>query len=135
MDTCPHAEDREGRRILVWHVYQRCMVYDCEKARDNRFIAYWQEIPDRWIPIADRKPTRGDANPLGVVIVKDTHGNVRLRGWQQAAGEPEITHWMPTPEAPENYKELREAMDQPDARERIDQYDTCQHHKHRGQRH
>lgn len=111
MESCPRAEDRETRSVLVWHAYQRCMVYDCEKARDNRFIAYWQEIPDRWISVRDRKPGQEDANPLGVVIVTDTHGNVRLRGWQQAAGEAEITHWMPTPEAPDNYKELRGALD------------------------
>lgn len=110
MSTCPRSEDGKARCVLVWHVYQMCMVYDCEKARENRFIVRWQEIPDRWIPIEERMPGSADANVLGVVIVKDKHGDVRLRGWHQTNTESLITHWMPTPDAPDDYLELREKV-------------------------
>ena len=108
MSTCPRAVDGKSRLILVWHVYQMCMVYDCEKALDNRFIMRWQEIPDDWISLAERAPTSRDANPLGVVIVRNSHGDIRLRGWHSVNRESSITHWMPTPDAPDNYLELRE---------------------------
>lgn len=110
MVTCPDEE--KPRSILVWHVYQMCMVYDCQKARRNRFVLFWQEIPDGWISVGERKPGIGDANVLGVVIAKDLHGDVRLRGWHCVSREEGFTHWMPTPRAPDNYKALRDRFDQ-----------------------
>ena len=94
--------------VLVWHVYQKCMVYDSRKARKNRFVVRWMEIPESWIPVSDQRPVFRDANSLGVVIAKDIHGDVRLRGWRHARSEEGITHWMPTPEAPTDQKELRD---------------------------
>lgn len=108
MSTCPHEENGISHPVLVWHVYQMCMVYDCEKAHLNRFIVRWQEIPDDWIPIDERQPGYRDANPIGVVIIKDSHGEIRLRGWHQANRESGVTHWMQTPDAPDNYLMLRE---------------------------
>ena len=108
MTSC-RADER--RVVLVWHVYQQCMVYDAVDALDNRFIVGWMEIPDRWISVAERVPAVTDANRLGVVIVKDTHGVIRLRGWRQARREDGIAWWMPTPEGPENQDELRKAVE------------------------
>lgn len=111
MSSCPRAADGKSRPVLVWHVFQMCMVYDCEKARDNRFIVRWQEIPDEWIPVAERRPGFRDANPIGVVIIKDRYGDIRLRGWQQTGEASGITHWMPTPDAPDDYLRLRETVE------------------------
>lgn len=111
MESCPKAAEGKTRIVLAWHVYQMCMVYDAEKARHNRFIVRWQEIPEDWIAVCDRAPSVRDANPLGVVIAKDSHGEVRLRGWHNTGPESGITHWMPTPDAPDDYLELREATD------------------------
>ncbi len=111
MESCPVAKDGHKRAVLVWHVYQMCMVYDPGKARDNRFIVRWQEVPDEWIPAGERLPDSRDANPLGVVIVKDSRGDIRLRGWHMVNMESEITHWMRTPDAPDHYLELREDVD------------------------
>ena len=108
MGTCPVPEDGKTRYVLVWHVYQKCMVYDSRKARKNRFVVRWMEIPENWIPVSDRRPVFRDANSLGVVIAKDIHGDVRLRGWRHARSEEGITHWMPTPEAPADQNELRD---------------------------
>ena len=110
MLSCPRAENGKTRKVLVWHVYQMCMVYDCEKARNNRFIVRWQEVPDEWVPVGERLPNSHDANPLGVVIVKDSHGDIRLRGWHLVDRKSDITHWMQTPDAPDNYYELREGV-------------------------
>lgn len=110
MSSCPDGEGGRSRNVLVWHVYQMCMVYDCAKAHRNRFIVRWQEIPEEWIPAAERLPDSRDANPLGVVITKDSHGEVRLRGWNQVGTDSAIVSWMPTPDAPDNYLELREAV-------------------------
>ena len=110
MKSCPKPVDGKPHPVLVWHVFQMCMVYDCKNAPDNRFIVRWQEIPDDWIPISERKPEFRDANVLGVVIVKDSYGDVKLRGWHHADKESGIVAWMPTPDAPDNYLELREKV-------------------------
>lgn len=110
MATCPVPDDGKSRFVLVWHIYQTCMVYDCIKARKNRFVVCWMEIPESWIPIRSRQPTHRDANRLGVVIVKDAHGDVRLRGWRNVSSEEGLTHWMPTPDAPVNLKQLRDQV-------------------------
>ena len=110
MSSCPTAADGRSRPVLVWHVYQMCMVYDCEKAHHNRFVVRWQEIPDEWIPVEERVPGSRDANPLGVVITRDNHGEVRLRGWNLATKENGVTHWMVTPDAPDDYLQLRERI-------------------------
>ena len=134
MSSCPRAADGKSRVVLVWHVYQMCMVYDCEKARRNRFVVRWQEIPDEWIQLSERPPESRDANPLGVVIVKDRHGDIRLRGWHQTNRESGVTEWMPTPDAPDDYLQLRESADMADAQGRIENYDISQHHEKRRQR-
>lgn len=110
MRSCPRAKHGKARKVLVWHVYQMCMVYDSEKALDNRFIVRWQEIPEDWIAIDERTPGFRDANVLGVVIVKDRHGEIKLRGWHHVNAENGIAYWMPTPDAPDNYLELREKV-------------------------
>ena len=104
MESCPRTEDGKGRPVLVWHVYNECMVYNCEKARGNRFIIRWMEIPGRWIRIEEKTPTSRDANTLGVVIAQDVHGTVKLRGWRQTDRDNGIVRWMRAPEGPEKEK-------------------------------
>ena len=135
MDTCPKVKDDQEHPVLVWHVYQMCMVYDPGKALENRFVVRWREIPDEWIPVGERLPDCRDANVLGVVIVKDIHGEIRLRGWRLVRMDETITHWMPTPDAPDDYLELREAAEKPKAQERKKDYGISQHQNKRDQRH
>ena len=135
MDTCPRTKGDQAQPVLVWHVYQMCMVYSPEKALENRFIVRWREIPDEWIPVSERLPGCRDANVVGVVIVKDRHGEIRLRGWRLVSMDEAVTHWMPTPDAPDDYLELREAAEKPEAQERKNDYGISQHQNQRDQRH
>lgn len=112
IQSCPIAEKpEEARPVLIWHVFQRVMVTDTRKARDNRFNVYWQEIPEGWIDAAIQPPTRRDADPQNCVIIRDKWGEIHMRGWHLVAEMTEGVFWMPPPGPPDDYQELREGAD------------------------
>jgi len=87
------------------------MVTNTQKARDNRFNVYWQEIPESWIDAAIQPPTRRDADPQNCVIIRDKWGEIHMRGWHLVAEMAEGVFWMPPPGPPDNYQELRDGAD------------------------
>ena len=108
ISTCPIAESKEDARyIIVWHVFQGAMVYSTLKARENRFNVYWQEPPTEWIDPHDRLPTKEDADPQSCILVIDSHGDLRVRGWHQVKKPSDVRKWAPRPAPPDNYQELR----------------------------
>lgn len=32
--------------VLVWHVYQRCMVMGLREAIKNRYVTHWARLPE-----------------------------------------------------------------------------------------
>ncbi len=108
MDTCPAAaEKKDARTVIVWHIFQGAMVYSTMHAHDNRFNAYWQEPPDRWIDPHDRLPTQKDADPKSCILIIDKYGEIKTRGWHQVEKPEDVRAWAPRPEPPDNYRELR----------------------------
>lgn len=112
IQSCPIAEKpEEARPVLIWHVFQRVMVTNTQKAQDNRFNVYWQEIPESRIDAAIQPPTRRDADPQNCVIIRDKWGEIHMRGWHLVAEMAEGVFWMPPPGPPDNYQELRDGAD------------------------
>lgn len=110
MFSCPTAKQKlDARAILVWHTFQGVMVTDSFHARECRYNAYWQEIPNRWIDTRKRQPTEWDADVQRCIIVLDKYGDIRMRGWHVVADASarEYPAWMPPPKPPEDYKTLR----------------------------
>ena len=87
------------------------MVYSTLKARENRFNVYWQEPPTEWIDPHDRLPTKEDADPQSCILVIDSHGDLRVRGWHQVEKPSDVRKWAPRPAPPDNYQELRANAD------------------------
>lgn len=56
----------------------------------------------KWIPVAERLPTKEDANPNeSVLAIYKTDGFARSWIWDIVARYPtEYTHWMPFPKPP-----------------------------------
>lgn len=112
ISTCPVAESaKDARYIIVWHVFQRVMVYSTLNARANRFNAYWQEPPVEWIDPRERLPTKEDADAQLCVLAIDTHNDVRVRVWNQVHTDDGVRGWVPCPAPPDDHDELRRNAD------------------------
>lgn len=64
-----------------------------------------------WISVQDRRPTADDADVYGCVEVWHIWQGVMIMGWHQVDNNRFVTHWMPTPDPPENHKKLRETWE------------------------
>ena len=110
IDTCPAAaEKQDARKILVWHIMQGAVVSDTFQARDNKFNAYWRELPYEWVDPNDRLPGKGDADSLNCVLLIDKFGELRMTGWHQVKTD-NARRWSPAPEPPADAAELRHSF-------------------------
>lgn len=64
-----------------------------------------------WIDLRDRKPTKDDSDAAGCVLFWHVYNGVMLTGYFQTEYNRFLTHWMPTPEAPDNHQELKKQME------------------------
>ena len=102
----PTAED--GEYVLVWHVYQGTMAVAREDYSKNRFYSHWKPTPtEGWIDVNDRKPTIEDGDVWRCVLTRHQYYGFKVTGWHQLEYDRYYTHWMPTPELPDDYIELR----------------------------
>lgn len=105
----PIAAGDEDDMILVWHTYHGVMVERRSRYHDNRFYSHWMEIDNRkWISITTRKPTKEDADVYSCVIARNRWGETMTAGWHRFRHESDLVAWQHPPEAPDNYRELRD---------------------------
>lgn len=110
-DRLPAQEDGdEYGYVFVWHAYQGVMLTAWNQFR-NRFYAYWMPTKhitaDLWIKATERKPTKADADTLNCVLAKNTHEGIKVTGWHQFDLDSAFTEWLPLPEPPSDFRELR----------------------------
>lgn len=102
----PTAED--GETVLVWHVYQGVMAVARENYHKNRFYSHWKPIPtEGWIDVRDRKPTAEDGDVWRCVLMRHETDGFKVTGWHQLEYDHYYICWLRTPEAPDDYIELR----------------------------
>lgn len=109
---CPPAaaESEKGKipTLLMWHVYQGVMPCRADEWRKNRFFVYWRPVPDiGWISTAERVPGNTDKDRDNCVLARDIDGRIKVTGWHQFETNHTLTHWMRTPEPPDDFRELR----------------------------
>jgi len=100
-----------GEVLLIWHVFQGAMLCRAEDLRENRFFRYWQHIPrEGWILSEERRPARADADGNRCVLAEHYDWGLKITGWHHFSTDPRWYLWMPTPEPPEDYRQLRTSM-------------------------
>ena len=103
---------RDGEFVLMWHVYQGAMVERRQQYRSNRFYSHWRPMPtEGWIDARERKPTIADSDVWHCVLTRHEIDGFKVTGWHQFDVDRYLTHWMPTPEPPPNYRELRNSIE------------------------
>lgn len=65
-----------------------------------------------WTRIDIRPPTKADADRFGCVLAWHELQGVLIRGWQNLYDSRFITHWMRTPDDPENGTAKAERRDE-----------------------
>lgn len=60
-----------------------------------------------WIKKSDRPPTEADCDALGCVLVWHIYQGAMVYGLRNAIDNQFMTHWMRTPEAPEEYQKCK----------------------------
>lgn len=101
--------DEEGY-VLVWHVYQGAMLARWNHI-SNPYVAYWMPIrhitASQWILATERKPTKAEADFQSCVLAKTTREGIKVTGCHQFYTDSTFTAWLPLPEPPSDYRELR----------------------------
>lgn len=63
---------------------------------------------EKWIDaIAERKPTKEDADERNCVLVWHVYNGVMVTGYHQFDSSRFLTHWMPCPKPPKNAAQRR----------------------------
>ncbi|MBQ4492627.1 MAG: hypothetical protein II967_04970 [Deltaproteobacteria bacterium] len=105
----PAPED--GEYVLVWHVYQGTMAIRREECTKNRFYSHWKPIPtEGWIDKNEHMPTVEDGDVWRCVLTRHEIYGFKVTGWQQLEHDRYYTHWMRTPEPPDDFVELRNIL-------------------------
>lgn len=100
--------EQDGEIILVWHVFQGTMAVPRDKYHENRFYSHWRAMPaEGWIDAETRLPTKQDSDVWGCVLTRHEFYGFKVTGWHQFEWNDYYTHWMHTPEPPDDYIELR----------------------------
>lgn len=103
----PEESDAADGTILVWHILQGAFARPAGVPKSAMYT-HWKRIPRAgWIAAADRKPAIGDADPMGCVLARSESDGTKVTGWHQFEHDTPYTHWMPTPEGPEDAEEYR----------------------------
>lgn len=105
------ADGDAGGNVIVWHAYQGAMLSQWHAFTKNSFNVYWMRVSDGitspWINATEREPTKEDSDALNCVLAKDGHGEISITGFHQFAWNRDLTHWLPLPLPPTDYKILR----------------------------
>ena len=101
MDILPRYDEEEPNRpVLVWHRYQGAVLAGALTLRQNRYNAAWMEIPDEWIDMRERRPTKEDADQYGCVLVRHRNGDIRIQSYNPRLWSERYECWMRLPERP-----------------------------------
>ena len=101
----------DGEYVLVWHVYQGTMAIRREEYTKNRFYSHWKPIPaEGWIDKNEHMPTAEDGDVWRCVLTRHEIYGFKVTGWQQLEHDRYYTHWMRTPEPPDDFIELRNRL-------------------------
>ena len=101
----------DGEYVLVWHVYQGTMAIRREEYTKNRFYSHWKPIPaEGWIDKNEHMPTAEDGDVWRCVLTRHEIYGFKVTGWQQLEHDRYYTHWMCTPEPPDDFVELRNRL-------------------------
>ena len=101
----------DGEYALVWHVYQGTMAIRREEYTKNRFYSHWKPIPaEGWIDKNEHMPTAEDGDVWRCVLTRHEIYGFKVTGWQQLEHDRYYTHWMRTPEPPDDFIELRNRL-------------------------
>lgn len=110
-DRLPSQEDGdEYGYVFAWHVYQGVMLAAWNQFR-NQFYAYWMPTnhitAGLWIKATERRPTKADADAFNCVLARNVHDGIKVTGWHQFEETSTFTEWLPLPEPPSDFRELR----------------------------
>ena len=94
--------------LLIWHVFQGVMAETWEERHFTPMFTHWQPMPRKgWISAADRRPSAEDADIHSCVLARHEYDGIRVTGWRQFQCDKYLTHWIRTPEPPEDYISYR----------------------------
>lgn len=68
--------------------------------------------PGEWVPIADRKPTKEDADEEGCVMVWHRRTGAQFCRWQDVKASENERYWTRLPERPKGEPSPRELAEQ-----------------------
>ena len=107
---CETDGDKSGK-IFVWHAYQGVMLVGWDEYGCNPFHVYWMRVSDgtgTWIDASVRAPRKQDSDALNCVLARNVHGEILVTGYHQFLWNSDLTHWQRLPDAPGDYKALRQ---------------------------
>lgn len=94
--------------LLIFHVFRGVLAEPWEKRHDTPMFTHWKSIPHKgWTDARKRIPTAADGDIAHCILARSETDGFRVTGWHQLERNPHYTHWMPTPEPPEDAAEYR----------------------------
>ena len=94
--------------LLIFHVFRGVLAEPWEKRHNTPMFTHWNPMPRKgWTDAKKRMPTAEDGDIHRCVLARSETDGFRVTGWHQFAHNAHYTHWMPTPERPEDAAEYR----------------------------
>lgn len=94
--------------LLIWHVFRGVVVETWTERRATAMYTHWMAMPRKgWIASAERKPTAEDADIMNCVLARHEYDGIMVTGWHQFGHNRFLTHWMKTPQPPNDEMDYR----------------------------